>query len=96
MVDSRKLCFVVLGFGKKTDFESRRTLDLDTTYGAIIKPATDKAGLRCIRADEVMHSGFLPGPTSSFLVVAIEWLCLFTQTLPFDTSPLSLSPPCAD
>lgn len=59
MTDSRKLCFVVMGFGKKTDFESGRTLDLNATYEAIIQPAATNAGLRCIRADEVMHSGVI-------------------------------------
>lgn len=29
MGDDRKPCFVVMGFGKKTDFETVRTLDLD-------------------------------------------------------------------
>ena len=33
------LCFVVMGFGKKTDYESGRTLDLNATYEAIIKPS---------------------------------------------------------
>jgi len=32
-------CFVVMGFGKKTDFETGRTLDLDKTYKGIIKDA---------------------------------------------------------
>jgi len=32
-------CFVVMGFGKKTDFETGRTLDLDKAYRTIIKPA---------------------------------------------------------
>lgn len=59
MTDTRRLCFVVMGFGKKTDFETGRTLDLDATYEAIIQPAVDGAGLRCIRADEVMHSGVI-------------------------------------
>lgn len=59
MTDKRKLCFVVMGFGKKTDFETGRTLDLDATYEAIIQPAVEGAGLRCIRADEVMHSGVI-------------------------------------
>ena len=53
------VCFVVMGFGKKTDYESGRTLDLDATYESIIKPAVTSAGLRCIRADEVMHSGVI-------------------------------------
>jgi tetratricopeptide (TPR) repeat protein len=59
MSDDRKVCFVVMGFGKKTDYESGRTLDLDATYEAIIRPAVEQAGLRCIRADEVTHSGVI-------------------------------------
>lgn len=57
--DAQKVCFVVMGFGKKTDHESGRTLDLDATYDAIIKPAADAEGLRCIRADEVIHAGII-------------------------------------
>lgn len=57
--NTRKVCFVVMGFGKKADPESGRVLNLDATYNAIIKPAADSAGLRCIRADEVMHSGII-------------------------------------
>lgn len=57
--DKRKVCFVVMGFGKKTDYESGRTLDLDATYETIIQPAADGQVLRCIRADEIMHSGMI-------------------------------------
>jgi len=47
-------CFVIMGFGKKTDYgEKTRTLDLDATYKAIIKRAVEDCGLTCIRADEV-------------------------------------------
>ena len=54
-------CFVVMGFGKKTDFESTptRTLDLDKTYSQIIKPAVEEAGLECVRANEIVHSGVI-------------------------------------
>lgn len=55
-------CFVVMGFGKKTDFETGRTLDLDKTYRNIIKPAVQAAGLKCIRADEIPHSGVIDVP----------------------------------
>jgi len=55
-----RICFVVMGFGKKTDYSGTpRTLDLDASYEAIIKPAVVKAGLKCIRADEVSHSGLI-------------------------------------
>ena len=59
MIDGQKLCFVVMGFGKKTDFETGRLLDLDATYETIIQPAVEAAGLRCTRADEVLHSGII-------------------------------------
>jgi hypothetical protein len=55
-------CFVVMGFGKKTDFETSRTLDLDKTYEYIIKPAVGDAGLKCVRADEIKHSGLIDVP----------------------------------
>ena len=58
----RGTCFVVMGFGKKTDFETGRTLDLDKTYRNIIKPAVKAAGLECVRADEIVHSGLIDVP----------------------------------
>jgi hypothetical protein len=65
-----KLCFVVMGFGKKTDYETGRTLDLNATYKEIIKPAATEAGLRCVRADEVMHSGHIDLPMYEMLLRA--------------------------
>lgn len=65
-----RLCFVVMGFGKKTDYETGRTLDLNATYREIIRPAAVAAGLRCIRADEVMHSGNIDLPMYEMLLRA--------------------------
>lgn len=48
-----------MGFGKKTDYETGRTLDLDATYEAIIQPAVEDSGFRCIRANEILHSGII-------------------------------------
>lgn len=59
MSTTQKVCFVVMGFGKKTDYESGRTLDLDATYEAIIQPAVEANGYRCIRANEILHSGVI-------------------------------------
>lgn len=59
-----------MGFGKKTDHESGRTLDLDATYEAIIKPAAEAENLRCIRADELMHSGIIDTPMYEMLLRA--------------------------
>lgn len=58
----KKSCFVVMGFGEKTDFETQRTLDLDKTYRGIIKPAVEDSGLECIRADDIVHSGVIDKP----------------------------------
>ncbi|MFF0952168.1 TRAFs-binding domain-containing protein [Rhizobium leguminosarum] len=58
-IDHRPVCFVVMGFGKKTDYESGRTLDLDATFDAIIKPAAERAGLRPIRAVDIKGSGVI-------------------------------------
>jgi hypothetical protein len=51
-----------MGFGKKTDFETGRTLDLDQSYRNMIKPAVEAAGLKCVRADEIVHSGLIDLP----------------------------------
>jgi hypothetical protein len=51
-----------MGFGKKTDFETGRVLDLDSSYRNMIKPAVEAAGLKCIRADEIVHSGLIDVP----------------------------------
>jgi hypothetical protein len=59
---AQKTCFVVMGFGKKTDFETGRILDLDKSYKNLIKPAVLAAGLKCIRADEIVHSGLIDVP----------------------------------
>jgi len=63
-------CFVVMGFGKKTDFETGRVLDLDKTYHNVIKPAVEELGIECIRADEIVHSGVIDVPMYEYLLKA--------------------------
>ncbi len=55
-------CFVVMGFGKKTDYPTGRVLDLDKSYKYIIRPAAEAAGYECIRADEIQHAGNINVP----------------------------------
>jgi MAP3K TRAFs-binding domain len=55
-------CFVVMGFGKKTDYPTGRVLDLDKSYRYIIKPAAEAAGYECTRADEIQHAGNINVP----------------------------------
>lgn len=57
MGDSKRRCFVVMGFGTKTDYVSGRKLDLNKSYKYLIKPVVESKGLDCVRADEILHSG---------------------------------------
>ena len=66
----KKTCFVVMGFGEKVDFESGRKLNLDASYKNLIKPAIEDAGLECIRADEIAHSGVIDVPMYRQLLLA--------------------------
>ena len=70
MAEDKKTCFVVMGFGKKTDYQTGRVLDLDKSYGYIIKPAAEDAGLECKRADEIIHSGVIDIPMYDRLLTA--------------------------
>jgi hypothetical protein len=63
-------CFVVMGFGKKTDFKQNKNFDLDKTYRNIIKPAAEAAGYTCERADEVQHAGVIDVPMYERLLTA--------------------------
>jgi hypothetical protein len=66
----QKTCFVVIGFGKKTDYPTGRVLDLDKTYMNVIKPAAEQAGLQCLRADEIVGSGAIDVPSYEWLLKA--------------------------
>ena len=66
----KKTCFVVMGFGEKVDFESGRKLNLDATYRNVIKPAIEAAGLECVRADEITHSGNINVPMFQQILTA--------------------------
>jgi tetratricopeptide (TPR) repeat protein len=55
-------CFVVMGFGIKTDYATGRKLDLNKSYRLLIKPVVEEKGLTCIRADEIRHSGTIDVP----------------------------------
>jgi hypothetical protein len=57
MSESKRRCFVVMGFGIKTDYINGRKLDLNKSYRLLIKPVVEEKGLDCVRADEITHSG---------------------------------------
>lgn len=58
-VKQKKRCFVIMGFGIKTDLATGRKLNLDNAYRNMIKPAVVQCGLECVRADEIPHSGVI-------------------------------------
>ncbi len=53
----QKSCFVVMGFGVKTDFATGRKLDLNKSYRLLIKPVVESKNITCLRADEMLYSG---------------------------------------
>lgn len=59
---AEKRCFVVMGYGTKTDFATGRKLNLDKSYHALIKPVVESKGITCVRADEIPHSGPIDVP----------------------------------
>ena len=65
----KKKCFVLMGFGVKVDYRTNRSLDLDKTYG-IIQEAVEEAGLECVRADNIVHSGVIDKPMYEYLLDA--------------------------
>lgn len=70
MVKSKKICFVIMGFGKKTDSSTGKTLDLDKTYKNIIQPAVEASGFQCIRADEIQDAGLIDKSMYALLMQA--------------------------
>src|SRR5215510_14099839 len=60
----KKTCFVVMGFGEKTDFQSnpQRVLNLNRTFEDIIEPVVTECGVECIRADKIIHSTVIDKP----------------------------------
>jgi len=70
MGENQKRCFVVMGFGTKTDFATGRKLDLNKSYRLLIKPVVESKGLTCVRADEMMHTGNIDVPMYMELLIA--------------------------
>jgi hypothetical protein len=69
-IDGPKRCFVVMGFGIKTDYATGRKLDLNKSYRLLIKPVAEEKGLVCVRADEIRHSGAIDVPMYEQLLTA--------------------------
>ena len=66
-----------MGFGKKKDPDTNRTIDLDATYKKIIRPAVESAGCKCIRADEIVESGIIDRSMAADITAAAACLIFF-------------------
>lgn len=58
----QKTCFVIIGFGVKTDHATGREIDLDKTFKNIIEPVFTELGFLCYRASDIQHSGVIDIP----------------------------------
>ena len=56
---AKKLCFIDMPFGKKTDPRTGVEIDCDQIYEDAIRPAVEEAGLTCIRGDEERTGGII-------------------------------------
>lgn len=57
MTDRQLTCFVVTGFGRKTDYPTGRVLNLDQTFRQLVQPACDRAGINAFRAIDANLTG---------------------------------------
>lgn len=57
----KKICFVVMGFGKKMDYRNSKEVDLDIIYHAVIKPlfSSEFPEYEIVRADEIAGSDII-------------------------------------
>ena len=55
--DRQLTCFVVTGFGNKTDYATGRVLNLDATYQQLVQPACDAVNVNCFRAIDANLTG---------------------------------------
>lgn len=65
-----KTCFVIIGYGIKTDYSTGRNLNLDNTYDSLIKPVFDKLKISCFRAKDIIHSGIIDKPMYDWIFKA--------------------------
>ena len=67
---AKKTCFVITGFGPKTDLETGRVIDLDKTFDNLISPVFEELDIECFRAKEIRHSGIIDVPMYEWIYKA--------------------------
>lgn len=66
----KKICFVLIGYGVKTDYLTGRNLNLENTFLSLIKPVFDGLGVECFRAKDIVHSGIIDIPMYDWIFKA--------------------------
>lgn len=66
----KKTCFVITGFGRKTDFQTGMAFDLEKTYQQLIKPAFEELGFECFRTVELKYSGSIDTEMYNYILKA--------------------------
>lgn len=66
----KPLVFVAMPFGAKLDGSHGHTIDFDRIYEHGIKPAIERCGLECVRADEERSGGVIHLPMYERLLLA--------------------------
>ena len=62
-----KTCFVIIGYGIKTDLATGRKLNLDATFENLIKPVFKSLGVDCFRAIDKNKTGVID-------LIMYEWI----------------------
>jgi len=63
----KRTCFVITGYGVKTDFQTGKDYNLDKTYKNIIKPVFEELNFECFRAVDIT-------PEAKTIDRAYNWL----------------------
>jgi hypothetical protein len=75
-------CFVVMGYGLRTDPDTSKVYNLDKTYKNIIEASVREAGFQPIRSDEVTQSGHISRQMYRYLMDADLVVCDLTTLNP--------------
>jgi hypothetical protein len=76
--DDRPICFVVMGYEKKTDPVTSKVYDLDKSFRSVIKKGVEDAGFRAVRSDMVMKPGQISRQMYQLLMDADLVVCDLT------------------
>lgn len=52
----KKTCFVIIGYGTKTDYATGREINLEKTYHNMIKPVFEKLDIECFRSSDLKQT----------------------------------------